>query len=475
MAKKVYAVRKGNTEGIFYTWDECKSSIDGYSGADYKGFATESEAKAYLSNEVLSKDVDTHGLGFVDKDGIIAYVDGSYSHDLQRYAFGCVILTPKGEKIKESGYGDDVEGIAIRNVAGELLGAIHATKWAITNAFTSIEIIYDYEGISKWITGEWKAKNKSTQNYVEEMGRLKHSINVTFTKVVAHSNNVLNDEADRLAKEALKTGKKARLTKGDFWFTAEGIEYSDISIVADLIKEETGAQCCIRDIPYGTSIELTNEKEKVIINHYTNRKVISVQGKPKALFSLIITYVTELVDVESIPEIFNTSFNMTVDKEKVKTTFKCYLPYSWDKLPEKMSRVLHQAVYNLNLQGEVFEASFLVQPAFRVLEGHLKQILVNNKIVESVASIKTNGFYMFEKRGFKYRLKSDMIGVASVDIVSYIGSCYTYYNMNRNALSHWDDPLAPKDTTTIISDTNTAHGKIRDILEIIDGYYKLLG
>ena len=36
MAKKFYAVKNGKTPGIFETWDECKKSVDGYSGAALK-------------------------------------------------------------------------------------------------------------------------------------------------------------------------------------------------------------------------------------------------------------------------------------------------------------------------------------------------------------------------------------------------------------------------------------------------------
>ena len=46
--KKVYAVRKGKKTGLFYTWDECKDAVSGYSGAEYKGFASEDEARDYL-------------------------------------------------------------------------------------------------------------------------------------------------------------------------------------------------------------------------------------------------------------------------------------------------------------------------------------------------------------------------------------------------------------------------------------------
>ena len=48
MAKKVYAVRKGMTTGLFKSWDDCKAQVDGFAGAEYKSFADPSEAMAYL-------------------------------------------------------------------------------------------------------------------------------------------------------------------------------------------------------------------------------------------------------------------------------------------------------------------------------------------------------------------------------------------------------------------------------------------
>ena len=48
VAKKVYAVRKGRTTGIFMNWDDCKAQVDGFAGAEYKSFADPAEAMAYL-------------------------------------------------------------------------------------------------------------------------------------------------------------------------------------------------------------------------------------------------------------------------------------------------------------------------------------------------------------------------------------------------------------------------------------------
>ncbi|CAL2058150.1 ribonuclease H family protein [Tenacibaculum sp. 190524A05c] len=43
--KKYYVVWKGKKPGIYNSWDKCKEQINGFEGAQYKSFASESEAK----------------------------------------------------------------------------------------------------------------------------------------------------------------------------------------------------------------------------------------------------------------------------------------------------------------------------------------------------------------------------------------------------------------------------------------------
>lgn len=50
MANKYYAVKKGKTPGIYYSWDECKAQVDGFSGAKYKSFKSEMEARDYIGD-----------------------------------------------------------------------------------------------------------------------------------------------------------------------------------------------------------------------------------------------------------------------------------------------------------------------------------------------------------------------------------------------------------------------------------------
>ena len=46
--KKIYAVVKGRSVGLFRTWEDCKDSVSGYPGAIYKSFGCLGLACAYL-------------------------------------------------------------------------------------------------------------------------------------------------------------------------------------------------------------------------------------------------------------------------------------------------------------------------------------------------------------------------------------------------------------------------------------------
>lgn len=207
--KKVYAVRKGKKTGIFKTWDACKASVDGYPGAEYKSFYSEEEADAYLTGaaDLMQNRIDENGQSHQSAaDQIVAYVDGSFSKEIGKYAFGCVIIKPDGEIIRESGNGDDPESLKQRNVTGEMLGAMYAVKWCEVNRYPAIKICYDYMGIEMWATGGWKANNDLTQKYAAFMRACGARIRISFQKIAAHTGDKYNEEADKLAKAALVEG-----------------------------------------------------------------------------------------------------------------------------------------------------------------------------------------------------------------------------------------------------------------------------
>lgn len=472
--KKVFAVKRGKTTGLFYSWAECQESVNGYPGAEFKGFSAEEEAKAYLEGKETAKIAsNTHE---TLEEGLIVYVDGSFDEKIGKYSFGCIILTPNGETIKESGNGDNPESLAIRNVAGEMLGAMYAVKWAIKNGYISLDLRYDYEGIEKWATGEWKAKNTLTQKYAEFMKEHQKHLNIKFTKIKAHTGDFYNEEVDKLAKAALTEGKGIpKIKRGDFWFTVEGITEDDLIAVLGLVKEEIGSDKIAEEeksIAHGKSISLKiSNKDRVVVSHYSKSNTVVMQGKPQLLFSTIISYITELVDIEEIPKIFNNTYNVSIDKDEVCSEFQFYMPNSFDKFSSKMEKALLQAVYNLKLNGKMFDGTFLAHPAMRVVEAHLKILLVKYEIIPDAKYIKDNGFNMFDKLGAKYKLKIDQHGTATEDKAKYIGNLYTFYHNNRHVLFHWDDPTGPLDTTKLLS-VEDAHDKIKRALAIIDEYYE---
>ncbi|MEH2960307.1 ribonuclease H family protein [Candidatus Merdisoma sp. JLR.KK006] len=223
--KKVYAVKKGKTTGLFYSWNECEDVTSGYPGAEFKGFGTETEARAYLEGkaeeeeipmeELLAEEAAIEKLSIEEiqshkeklaENQVIAYVDGSFDKSMEKYSFGCIFLIPGGRIIKEFGNGNEPESLAIRNVAGEMLGAMYAAQWAVVNGYEFIELRYDYEGIEKWATSVWKANNVLTQKYAAFMQKKRRQIHISFQKVKAHSGDYYNEQVDRLAKAALTEG-----------------------------------------------------------------------------------------------------------------------------------------------------------------------------------------------------------------------------------------------------------------------------
>ncbi len=203
--KKVYAVKKGKITGVFKSWDECRASVDGYPGAEYKGFPTEKEAREYLSG-IKEEVADAFSEEKGEPGQLIAYVDGSFDAEIGKYAFGCVMIRPDGEIVRESGNGNNPESVALRNVTGEMLGAMFAVKWCDKNGYSAVRICYDYMGIEMWATGQWRAKNDLTRKYARFMQEHGRRLRITFQKIAAHTGNRYNEEADRLARKALVEG-----------------------------------------------------------------------------------------------------------------------------------------------------------------------------------------------------------------------------------------------------------------------------
>lgn len=255
-----YAVKKGFKPGIYTTWEECKKQTNGYSNAIFKKFKTEQEAKDFInqktpksnsskktikkisskkkkkkntnktsnfqpatiyksqnhnitnsknktvvitptiqSTKVISNNNSNSSLNLPK---VYAFVDGSFNETTRVYGYGGFVVI-NGEKHILQGKGNDIDMAKMQNVAGEILGSIAAMQFAIDNHLHTITILYDYFGIEKWTTGEWEAKLNYTKAYKQFFDLTKNYVNIKFQKVKAHSNIDGNEEADKLAKQAV--------------------------------------------------------------------------------------------------------------------------------------------------------------------------------------------------------------------------------------------------------------------------------
>lgn len=209
MANKFYAVRKGKTPGIYKTWVECQAQIYGYSGAEYKGFTSLDEAKAYIGDE---KQVASDKPDILETEAV-AYVDGSFNSDTKQFSYGVVMFYLGKEQHFTEAF-DDQELAEMNNVAGELKGAEKAIQFCLDNDIKSLTIHHDYEGISKWCTGEWQAKKPGTKAYKDFYDLASNKVKIQFVKVKSHSGDKYNEIADQLAKSAFIKENTKEATKG---------------------------------------------------------------------------------------------------------------------------------------------------------------------------------------------------------------------------------------------------------------------
>ncbi len=165
----------------------------GFSCPEFKGFNLLEDAENYMNN--TSKTANT-------KSDAVAYVDGSYSNELNMFSYGAVLFYDD-EKYEFCKAFSDPELIGMHNVAGEIKGSEFVMQYCIDNGIKSVDIFYDYEGIEKWCTGEWKTNKSGTQKYKQFYTEASKNLDVRFIKVKGHSGDEYNDLADALAKSAL--------------------------------------------------------------------------------------------------------------------------------------------------------------------------------------------------------------------------------------------------------------------------------
>lgn len=233
--QKFYAIK--NTNQIVTSWDECKAIVNGLSGAKYKSFKTESEAAAYLLDQLeeqqsselevvdyvaengisgtitVAETIDPFTLPLV---GTVFAVDGSFNTETNVYGAGTIQYDQNlNIALQRRTSGNKSEFAQSRNIAGETVALATAINLATKESVSEITVICDYEGDFRWLAPKsvivnnvacWGNK-KSTpiaayhakvMDYAKENGIDK----IHFIWVRGHQGIDSNELVDKLAKQA---------------------------------------------------------------------------------------------------------------------------------------------------------------------------------------------------------------------------------------------------------------------------------
>ena len=284
MAKKVYAIKEGfdsnsnqKIENIIVdTWAECLNYVKGVKGAKYKSFEDIESAKSYLNdtNKLLKKGIDQY-----PEDCLHLYVDGSYNIASKRYAYGVVAVRNNVVEHIDSGSPNDTTKSNIRQIAGELEGAVRAVEYALSKGDKKIVLFHDYEGIFHHATGSWERKDESSEAYYDKMNSLfRQGIEVIFVKVDSHTGDLYNELVDEKCKEALGITSDKVVEK---WLNKNEIFVANSKIKESILKLAPGKEeKIIISNKEGKSEDLFERKSDNIIfdiNEMLNKLTIEKQ------------------------------------------------------------------------------------------------------------------------------------------------------------------------------------------------------
>jgi len=129
------------------------------------------------------------------------YVDGSFSNGSTGYG---IVILKDGEVIEELFGLVPAEFVSgTHQIAGELYAVTKAIQWCQRNSVREMDVFYDYDGIEKWASGEWKTKKHLTRSYAELIRN--SGININWHKVDSHTGDRWNERADGLASKAVRS------------------------------------------------------------------------------------------------------------------------------------------------------------------------------------------------------------------------------------------------------------------------------
>ena len=458
---KYYAVKSGRTVGVFDNWASCQESIKGFSGADYKSFNTKEEAEAYI-NDV---DIFLEAIQAVIEQGyVVAFCDCSYDRERYRYSFGVFIVDSDMQEHEICGSAQNTKYTSSHNIIGEILGVINALDWAVSNNCEKIKIYHDFEGLSKWISGEWAAKSEVAKMFISiYQNKFADLLQVEFEKVKGHSNNKYNDKADELAKRALSDNARVPI-KGDSWFSIPYFKPEELQTIIDLISEEH-PELNVEKNERANSIvyKLCLDKNRLSVTLFKsgNRKLL-VQGANTIVFQMLITYVYELIGVKA-DRIIADAYRKNIDSKRIDERVQDICPMFPADYPDNIKRLVRQAIINLSYYVECEDYSQYVFPALRALEGHMKYLFGKT----GIQIISKHGFCHFERDASTKNYYLPATIISDIVLKRKLEEYYNFYNTTRHTIFHFGDIIGGTDSTRLIETKSEADELIKKCLSYI--------
>lgn len=285
MGKKVYAIKEGFDplsnckieNKIVNTWAECLKYVKGVKGAKYKSFEDINSANQYLSegSKLLKKGEDSY-----PEDCLHIYVDGSYNISTEKYSYGVVAVRNNVVEYIDSASAKDNSQKNIRQIAGELEGAVKGVQYALSKGDKKVVIFHDYEGVSHHATGFWERREKSSAEYYKKMNELmSDGIEVIFVKVDSHTGDFFNELVDEKCKEKLSISSEKVVEK---WLLTNTLNVASEEVKQEILKIAPKGEMNI------VILNSDDEKNKEKTKMYGFKDIISKYEKePEVTKSLI--------------------------------------------------------------------------------------------------------------------------------------------------------------------------------------------
>jgi ribonuclease HI len=206
--RKIYAVHKGRTPGLYFSWEACREQVDRFEGAVFKKFSTVPAAKQFVTDGPADKknqskkkkedpdvrmvhlrDFDTVVKNIPDDDFEIVYVTGGTKRDKDGFLCGgynVYFSEDDPRNIKES-----FKLINPTPQRCELMGMIRALEIVPTDKpliiCTKSEYVYNIfsHWIHYWMNHNWRTKDGKEVKNKGLIERMWHLANEPADRVVS--------------------------------------------------------------------------------------------------------------------------------------------------------------------------------------------------------------------------------------------------------------------------------------------------